>query len=438
MERKILGKLRTWKESINRKPLLIKGARQVGKTYSALTFGKEEYQNTAYVNLEASGSARDIFSGDLDVKRMIRGISAFTGETVSEGDTLIILDEVQTSERALTAMKYFQENSEHHIIATGSLLGMTLNRNEYSFPVGKVDMMTMYPMDLEEYMWATGEERTASLIRSSFDDKVRMPLHERSMNIFRSYLAVGGMPESVSEHIRTDDHDFVISVQNRLNDSYVADMAKYAVPSETVRAMAVWSSIPSQLARENRKFQYSSIKAGARSRDYEASITWLETAGVINVCNRVTDGKLPLNIYEDTNSFKTYMMDTGLLTSSYGMPIGRIMDGTGSNEMRGALAENYVMQSMVSNSIEPYYWSSPGKAELDFLYQDAYGNIIPVEVKSSDKTRSKSLSLFTSRYDVPYSIRISSKNIGFENGILSIPLYAAFCIEPTMDPNKDP
>ncbi|MDR1691188.1 MAG: ATP-binding protein [Candidatus Methanoplasma sp.] len=429
MERKIHEILKEWKRSPTRKPLIVKGARQVGKTYSVLMFGKKEYKNTAYLNLESSSSSRKIFEGDLDAKRIIDGISSATGESVSEEDTLIVFDEVQRSERALTSLKYLQENApEYHVIATGSLLGMTLNRNEYSFPVGKVDIVSMNPMDMEEFLWATGNRKLSEMISASFDERRPMPLHEKAMEAYRTYLAIGGMPEAVSEFIRTGDHDLLASVQNKLSSSYLADMAKYTMPSETMRTIDVWGSIPSQLARENKKFQYSSIRHGGRSRDYWGSVTWLESAGVVNVCRRVTDGKLPLGIYEDPNSFKLYMSDTGLLSSRYGIPLERILHSDVSGELRGAMAENYVMQSLVSNGIRPYYWSSPGKAELDFVFQDQSGDIIPVEVKSADNTRSKSMSVFISKYDVPYSIKVSPKNMGFENNVLSVPLYAAYCI----------
>ena len=430
MERKIDEYLKGWKNSPTRKPLIVKGARQVGKTYSVLTFGKKEYKNVAYVNLESSSGSKRIFEGDLNADKIIGGITAVTGESVSEGDTLIVLDEVQRSERALTSLKYLQEEApEYHIIATGSLLGMALDRKEYSFPVGKVDLKTMHPMDMEEFLWATGNRELSNMISESFADASPMPLHEKAMDLYRTYLAVGGMPEAVSEFIQTKDHDFVVSVQNRLNESYISDVAKYSTAQETVRTIKVWSSLPSQLARENKKFQYRSVGKGARSKDYSGSIAWLEAAGMVNVCMRVEEGRLPLNIYEDNSSFKIYVVDTGLLTSRYGVPFNRILHSEVSDELKSALSENYVMQALVSNNIRPNYWSSQGTAELDFAFQDAHGNIIPVEVKSSDKVRSKSLSVFVSKYVVPYSVRISSKNMGFENNVLSVPLYAAHCIK---------
>ena len=431
MERKINVRLKEWKSSPVRKPLLIKGARQVGKTYSALVFGKAEYKNTAYVNVESSSEAEKIFGGGPDAKNVIKGIAAVTGETIHEEDTLIVLDEVQKSERALASMKYLQEQAPgYHVIATGSLLGLTVDRKEYSFPVGKVDMITMHPMDMEEFLWATGKKQLSEMINISFDDKRPMPLHEKAMEAYRTYIAVGGMPEAVSEHVRTGDHNLVISAHSRLNSSYIADMAKYSSPADIIRTSDVWSSIPSQLAKEggNKKFQYDEIVPGGRSKDYGGPIARLEMAGLINVCRKVTEGKLPLSIYENKGSFKVFMVDTGMLATRYGLPIKRILAADLPGDVSGAMAENYVMQALISNGIIPYYWSSPGKAELDFVYQDAYGNIIPVEVKSSDNVRSKSMGVFVSNYDVPYAIRISSKNMGFENGVLSVPLYAAYRI----------
>ena len=410
---------------------MLKGARQVGKTYSALIFGKTEYKNTAYVNIESSSEAEKIFGGGLDAKDVIRGISAVTEETIHEEDTLIVLDEVQRSERALTSLKYLQEQAPgYHVIATGSLLGLTVDRKEYSFPVGKVDMVTMHPMDMEEFLWATGKKQLSEMINISFEDKRPMPLHEKAMEAYRTYLAVGGMPEAVSEHVRTGDHNLVVSAHSRLNSSYIADMTKYSSPADIIRTTDVWSSIPSQLAKEggNKKFQYDGIVTGGRSKDYGGPIARLEMAGSINVCRKVTEGKLPLGIYENKSSFKVFMVDTGILASRYGLPMKRILAADLPDDVSGAIAENYVMQALVSNGIRPYYWSSPGKAELDFVYQDDHGNIIPAEVRSSGNVRSKSMGVFVSNYDVPYAIRISSKNTGFENGILSVPLYAAYRI----------
>lgn len=431
MERLIIRKLIEWKDNSRRMPLIINGARQVGKTYTALTFGKQFYRNTAYFNLEDSKEITGIFERDLNPERIVRELSAYSGESIFKGDTLLILDEIQASERALTSLKYFCENApEYHIIAAGSLLGVALNREKYSFPVGKVNLLTMYPLDFEEFLLATGNENLRDLIKGSYADFSPFSLHETAMDLYKTYLFVGGMPAVVSEYIETKDFNFVIAAQKTLNDAYIADMAKYATPHETTKIMAAWSSVPAQLAKENRKFQYKVIKSGARAYEFETSLDWLKSAGVINKCVRVTEGKMPLSVYADNNSFKVYMMDTGLLCSKFGITASAVINGSQSfNSFKGALAENYIMQSLVVNGFNPYYWGAPGKAELDFVFQDKDGAIVPLEGKSADNVRSKSLMTFVSLYHPVYSIRVSAKNFGFENNIKSIPLYALFCLK---------
>lgn len=430
MERKIVKKLKEWKVSKKRMPLLIYGARQVGKTYTVLTFGKELYKNTVYFNMEDSIENSLIFEKDLKPERIIRELSAKSGQTIFKEDTLIIFDEIQASERALTSLKYFcEEAPEYHIIATGSLLGVALNREKYSFPVGKVDMMNLYPLDFEEFLWATDNHKICDLIREHFDNNLEFSLHDSSMDLYKRYLVIGGMPRAILEYIETNDYNFVRATQKNLNDAYIADMAKYATTQETTKIMATWSSVPAQLAKENHKFQYKVIKSGARAYEYESSIDWLRIGGIINKCIRITEGKMPLSAYADNSSFKVYMLDCGLLCSKFDIAANVIIDNPHSFDgFKGALAENYIMQALVSNGIKPYYWSSPGKAELDFVFQDTQGNIIPLEAKSSENVRSKSLKTFINSYDVPYAIRVSAKNFGFENNIKSIPLYAVFCL----------
>ena len=432
MERKISKQLLVWKNNPKRMPLLIYGARQVGKTYTALTFGKTYYKNTVYFNMEDSTEITSIFARDLKPDRIIRELSAKSGQTIFKQDTLIIFDEIQACERALTSLKYFCEDApEYHIIAAGSLLGVALNREKYSFPVGKVDMMTLYPLDFEEFLWATGNKKLCELIKDSYETFTPLSLHETAMDLYKTYLVVGGMPRAVSEYVDTKDFDFVVSAQKTLNDAYIADMAKYAAPQETTRIMAAWASVPSQLAKENHKFQYKVIKSGARAYEFETPLDWLKTAGMVNKCIRVSEGKMPLSAYADNGSFKVYMMDTGLLCSKFDIAANVVINSlTSFDGFKGALAENYIMQALVTNGFSPYYWSSPGKAELDFVFQDKQGNIIPLEAKSADNVRAKSLRNFVSLYQPPYSIRVSAKNFGYENGIKSIPLYALFCLRP--------
>lgn len=432
MERKIMERLKIWKNSPRRMPLLLDGARQVGKTYTALMFGKSEYKNTVYINLEDSSEIQAVFERDFDVKRLIRELSARSGATIIPEDTLIVFDEIQACERALTSLKYFCEKApEYHIIAAGSLLGVALKRDNYSFPVGKVDRETLYPLDFEEFLWAMDQKPLCDLIRNASQEFIPFSLHETAMDLYREYLIVGGMPQPVSVYAETKDFNFVLAAQKSLNDAYIADMAKYATPRETIRIMGAWGSIPAQLSKENHKFQYRVIKSGARAYEYEIPLQWMESAGIIHRCIRVREGKLPLTAYEEADAFKVYMADTGLLCSKFGISPNLIL--TGESRLDGfkeALAENYVMQALVAQGIRPYYWAQQQNAELDFVYQDKRGNIIPVEVKSAEHVRSRSLGIFMKRYDCSYALRISAKNFGCENGIRSIPLYAVFCICP--------
>lgn len=430
MDRKIMKRLTEWKESPRRMPLLLDGARQVGKTYTALTFGKEHYKNTVYFNMEDSAEIQAIFDRDFQMERLIRELSAKAGESIFPGDTLIIFDEIQACERALTSLKYFCEKApEYHIIAAGSLLGVALKREKYSFPVGKVDRMTLYPLDFEEFLWATGNKPMAGLIREAYADFAPLSLHDTALDLYREYLAVGGMPQPVNVYVETKDFNFVLAAQKALNDAYIADMAKYATPQETVKIMAAWGSIPAQLSKENHKFQYRVIKSGARAYEYETPLQWLDSAGVINRCTRVSEGKMPLTAFADNASFKIYMLDTGLLCSKFDIAANVVL--TGDHRMdgfKGALAENYIMQALVANGVKPYYWTMQQRAELDFVFQDRQGNVIPLEGKSAENVRAKSLNSFVKRYDCPYAIRVSAKNFGFENQIKSIPLYALFCL----------
>ena len=432
MERKIVKKLIAWKNSPRRKPLLLSGARQVGKTYSILTFGKQHYINTVYFSMEDSRDVQAIFERDLKPERIIAELSAQSGQSIFPRDTLIVFDEIQSCERALTSLKYFCENApQYHIIAAGSLLGVAINREKYSFPVGKVDMITLCPLDFEEFLQAIGNGALIGLIQKSFADFSPLSLHDMAINLYKTYLVVGGMPQAVIEYIETRDFNFVAAAQKTINDAYIADMAKYASPQETTRIMAAWASIPAQLAKENRKFQYKVIKSGARAHEYETPLDWLKFAGIIHKCARVSEGKIPLSAYADNDSFKVYMMDTGLLCSKFGIAANVIINGAYAFEgYKGALAENYICQCLVNNGFAPFYWSSPGKAELDFVFQDSQGRVLPLEGKSADNVKSKSLKQFVCLYEPEYAIRVSAKNFGYENNIKSIPLYALFCLVP--------
>ena len=431
MERKIMNNLLDWKNNPKRMPLVIHGARQVGKTHITLSFGKKHYQNTVYFNMENATELGAIFERDLNPERIIKELSLFSGESIHKKETLIIFDEVQALERALTALKYFQEDApEYHIIAASSLLGVAINREKYSFPVGKVDIMTMYPLDFEEFLWANGQTEMCEAIKESFKSFTPFSFHDRALDWYKAYLVVGGMPRAVLEYVETKDFNFVVAAQKTLNDAYIADMAKYASPKETTKIMAAFNSIPAQLAKENRKFQYKTIKSGARAHEYETPLDWLNSAGMIHKCVRVTEGKIPVMAYADFASFKVYMMDVGLLCSKIGISANMIINSPSSFDgFKGALAENYIIQAMVTNGFEPFYWSTSNTAEVDFVYQDKDGYVIPLELKSSDNVRAKSLNLFIQKYNPPYAVRVSTKNFGYENNIKSIPLYALFCLK---------
>lgn len=430
MERKIENIILNWKNSSKRMPLIIKGARQIGKTYTALMIGKKYYKNTVYFNMEDSQELVSIFEKDFDIERIITELSIRSGESIFKNETLIIFDEIQACERALLSLKYFCEKApEYHIIAAGSLLGVALNREKYSFPVGKVDMITMYPMDFEEFLWALNQHDLADAIREHYQSNEMFSLHDTAMMYYKTYLLVGGMPRAVLDYIETKDYNFVTASQKSLNDSYIADMAKYATPNETTRIMNAYNSIPAQLSKENKKFQYKVIKSGARAYEYETPIEWLNASGVINKCVKVREGKMPLSVFVENESFKIYMADTGILCSKFSIPAKMILTETNAFDgFKGALTENYVAAALKTNGYDLYYWEANGKAELDFVIQSTEGDIIPVEVKASDNVRAKSLGVFMKKYDIQKAIRISSKNFGFENNIKSVPLYAVFAI----------
>lgn len=430
MKRKAMQELQAWKTSETRKPLLIQGARQTGKSYTMLEFGQQAYRNMVYVNLEESLTAQKIFEEDLNPKRIVRELSAYYAQTILPHETLIIMDEIQSCERALTSLKYFCEQAnEYHVMAAGSLLGVALKREAYSFPVGKVDFMTMHPLDFEEFLWACDQTTMADLIRESYEACKEFSLHEQAIQLYQTYLMVGGMPASVLEYQRSRDLRYVRVIQNNLNDSYIADMAKYASPTETKRIMAAWNSIPAQLTKENHKFQYKVIGKNARASEYKDAVDWMVSAGIVNACILTKEGKLPLKANEDPDSYKLYMVDTGLLCSKMDIPEHVFLSSmTVFDGFKGLLTENYICQVLRANGIHSNYWTKQAQAELDFVYQDQEGWIIPVEVKANRHGKATSLMKFMKQYDCAYGIRFSAKNFGFEHQIKSIPLYAAFCV----------
>ena len=432
MRRLIFDKLIEWKNSSSRKPLLLKGARQVGKTYALLEFGRNYYDNVVYLHFEGNTETlHKIFAPDLNPKRIIEEISVYAKQTIFPNKTLIIFDEIQACEQALTSLKYFAEEApEYHIIAAGSLLGLAINRGKFSFPVGKVDMLTMYPMSFEEFLLATNNDTLIEKIRFSFSSFTPLAdvYHNLALELYKKYLVVGGYPAVVKTYLETENFDSVRSVQADISDSYIADMTKYATPNETIRSIAIFNTLPSQLAKENTKFQYAVIKSNARAKDYELSLQWLKASSVVLENIKITEGKLPLSVYEQIDSFKIYYSDVGLLCFKSGtLPQDILVNSSISDRARGLLAENYVAEQLVAQGYRLNYWESDGKAELDFVIRQN-DSVVPVEVKSADNVRAKSLKVFIDKYSPSYSIRISARNFGFENGIKSVPLYAVFCL----------
>ena len=430
MKRKIEAQLLAWKnKTSNRMPLLINGARQVGKTYTLRQFGAEQFKNVVYINLETNLTVASYFSDNISPERLIRYLEASTGERVVAGETLIILDEIQSCERALTSLKYFcEEVPEFHAAAAGSLLGVAINRQRYSFPVGKVETITLYPLDFEEYLWARGKDLLCDEIRSSYAQMAPLPdaLHQEALALYREYLVIGGMPASINAFLQKGSFLDVSLVQSGILDNYIADMAKYASNSDSVKIRACYNSIPAQLAKDNKKFQYKVVQRGGSSTLFGASIEWLSLAGVVLECRRIDHAVEPIAVHADLSAFKLYMGDVGLLTMKSGISQQTILFGEG-NTFMGAVTENYVAQQLAAKGYPLYYWESSSTAELDFVLQKG-NQVIGIEVKKGEHVRSRSLSVFVKAYSPAYSIRFSTKNFGETDGLKSIPLYAAFCI----------
>lgn len=430
MQREILNDLIKWKDIKNRKPLIIHGARQVGKTYIIKQFGKEFFDNLIYVNFETNKELSSQIEESIDAKYIINKLELFYGEKIIPGKTLIFFDEIQANERALTSLKYFCEDApEYHIIAAGSLLGIAINRSDYSFPVGKVQMMNMYPLSFREFLVAIGRENLIEEIEKHFNNNERMDkdIHELCLKLYRTYLVVGGMPEVVQTYLTEQKVIATIDIQSEILSSYERDMTKYADSSLSNRIISAFDSIPVQLAKDNQKFQYKVISKGATSSIFGEAILWLKNSGIVNQIYKA-NAVLPIEMYKDLASFKLYMNDVGLFVNKARYPLYQI-DLSEKPVMisMGPLTEHYVANELRAKGYDSYYWESDGKAELDFMIQkDA--DIIPIEVKTSTHVKARSLDLFIKTYNPKYAIRISERNFGFENNIKSVPLYAVFCI----------
>lgn len=419
MKRKISKLLSEWKTNPKRMPLIINGARQVGKTYIIKQFGKEQYEHLLYLNLEIEDNFCKFLETELSPDKIIQYLEAAKGVNVNAGNTLIFFDEIQVCQQALTSLKYFCEQApEQHVIAAGS------------FPVGKVQQINMYPMDFEEFLWAMDREKLSEEIKAHFDKDLAMPnaLHDIALQYHQQYMIVGGMPAAVSSFIETGSYNNVQLIQNDIMQQYIADMSKYATSATSVKIRACYNSIPAQLAKDNRKFQYKTVQRGGTATIFGEAIDWLQFAGIVLKCQRLEHGFIPLNAYADLSNFKLYMADIGILTLHSRIPLQTMLSPIEvHNIFLGSMAENYVAQAFVNKGYDLFYWQSEGKAEIDFVLQ-IQDSVIPVEVKKGHRNRSRSLGVFAKKYKSPYAIRISKKNFGFENNIKSVPLYAVFCI----------
>lgn len=431
MYRKITGFLEAWKESGHRKPLILQGARQVGKTYSILEFGRVHYENVAYFNFETNPKLNKTFEENISPDYLIPILSHTAGISIVREKTLIVFDEIQLCERALTSLKYFCEDApEYHIIVAGSLLGVAVNRAKFSFPVGKVDMKTLYPMDMEEFMVAMGEAALAEQIKKCFatDTPLPLALHDAAMQLYRKYLVVGGMPECVMQFVETRDYILVRHTQDTILASYLNDMSKYNNLNEIKKTRLAYDNITVQLSKKNTRFQYKLIKKGGRASEFENAIEWLCLSGIVSQVYRVENIKKPLENYRDIDAFKVYVSDLGLLCAKKDLAANDILYMVEElNDFKGGMAENYANVQLTMNGYNTYYWESDRGAEVDFVIQRE-GQLIPIEVKSADNTRAKSLKVYMQTYKPAYAIKLSSKNFGFKDGKKIVPLYAAFCI----------
>ena len=431
MYRKIMQFLEEWRQSPHRKPLILQGARQVGKTYSLLAFGRAHYENVAYFNFETNPKLNATFDEDISPAYLIPILSHIAGQTIVREKTLIIFDEVQLCERALTSLKYFCEDEpDYHIVVAGSLLGVAVNRTQFSFPVGKVDIKTMYPMDMEEFMLALGEDDLVERIRECFQNDAPLPsaLHDKAMLLYRQYLVVGGMPECVLQFAQTKDYILVRHTQDTILTSYLNDMSKYNTANEIKKTRLTYDNITVQLSKKNTRFQYKLIKKGGRASEFENAIEWLTLSGIVSQVYRVEQIKKPLENYRDIDAFKIYVSDLGLLCAKKDLAADDILYMVEElSDFKGGMAENYVNTQLMMNGYRTYYWESERGAEIDFIIQRD-GQLIPIEVKSADNTKAKSLKVYMETYKPAYAIKISARNFGFEDGKKTVPLYAVFCI----------
>ncbi|MDR1195603.1 MAG: AAA family ATPase [Endomicrobium sp.] len=426
IERDILKKLTEWKNSKKRKPLILSGARQTGKTLAMQTFGKRNFKYTAYFNFDETEELKHEFEQTKDPKRLIERLSFYTDVPIDKRDTLIIFDEIQECNKALNSLKYFSENApEYCVVCAGSLLGVSLSKGD-SFPVGKVDFMNLYPLTFSEFLAAQSNELFLFINNLSAIETIPQIIFAKFKDVYQKYQISGGMPAAVSELL---DNTGTNAVEERLQgilNSYVLDFAKHIEKADIARISAIWNSVPSQLAKENKKFIYKLVKPGARAREYEDALLWLEHCGLIYRVFSASKPALPLRAYDDTTAFKIYLSDIGLLRKLAKLPAAAVLaDNNLFVEFKGALAENFVLQSLITQfEVKPRYWVSQGKAEIDFLLQNDI-DIVPIEVKSAANVSSKSLSVYDKEYSPEFRIRYSLNNLKCDGNLINIPIFFA-------------
>ena len=424
MRRFAYKKLIEWKNNDRRKPLIIRGARQVGKTWLMKEFAKE-YKNLIYINFEDSTVLQQLFIQDFDINRILMSLQIESGVKAEPENTLIIFDEIQEAERGLTSLKYFQENApEYHIIAAGSYLGISMQENT-SFPVGKVNFLDLYPMSFYEFLTALGKESLFEVLHQKQWNLITQ-FRNKYIELLKLYYFIGGMPEVVKEYLITKDFSSVRRIQNQLIIAYEQDFAKHAPRNTVPRIRLVWNSLPTQLSKENRKFIFGLIKKGARAKDFEMAIEWLKDSGLVYQINRINKPSLPLSSYKDPSAYKLYMFDVGLLGAMAKLNAKTITDGSRIfEEFKGALTENYVLQQLRSNgTLDIYYWSAEkSSGEIDFIIQQE-SNIYPIEVKSEENLKAKSLRAFKDKYKIQLSYRTSMADYRKEEWLENIPLFA--------------
>lgn len=424
MERSIYSSLKKWKESPTRKPLILQGARQVGKTYILKEFGAREYSEVVYINCDDNNDMQNMFV-DYDVDRIIRSLSAISGVSIKPSTTLLILDEIQEVERGLASLKYFCEKApEYHVAVAGSLLGITLHEGT-SFPVGKVDMLYMYPMDFEEFLLAMGKEQLVELLRNN-SWAALTPLRGMLTELLRQYYFVGGMPEAVKTYVERGDIWEVRSIHSKIIDAYRNDMSKHVPKQQVQRINMVWNSIPSQLARDNKKFIYGALRKGARANDFEIAIQWLVDSGLVHKVHRISKPVVPLKFYEDMASFKLFLLDCGLLGALSETPPEQILIGDNVfEEYKGAFTENYVLQQLKSlpRTFVYYYSNDNSTLEIDFVVQHE-AHVIPIEVKAEENLRAKSLRQFVTDNSDLHGVRFSMSDYREQDWLTNVPLWA--------------